>query len=59
MGHSTYEDIMKVILIFQKYDELPKGTNASFICLVPKLENPHRLEEYRPISLVGCVHKII
>jgi len=26
---------------------------------VPKLENPIRLNENRPISLVGCIYKII
>jgi len=33
----------------------PKGCNTSFIALVPKTENPIGLEEFRPISLVGCV----
>ena len=37
----------------------PRGTNASFICLIPKNDNPQHLSEYRPISLVGCVYKIV
>ena len=37
----------------------PRGTNASFLCLIPKVENPQQLGEFRPISLVGCMYKII
>ena len=29
------------------------------MCLVPKLENPQSLCDFRPISLVGCLYKII
>jgi len=36
-----------------------KGTNASFITLVSKVVNPQQLNDFRPISLVGCVYKII
>jgi len=38
---------------------IPKGCNASFITLIPKSENPQSFEEYRPISLVGCLYKIL
>ena len=37
----------------------PRGSNASFLCLIPKVENPQQLGEFRPISLVGCLYKII
>ncbi|XP_068504142.1 uncharacterized protein [Phaseolus vulgaris] len=37
----------------------PRGTNALFLCLIPKVENPQQLDEFRPISLVGCLYKII
>ena len=33
--------------------------NSSFLCLIPKVENPQQLGEFRPISLVGCLYKII
>jgi len=33
--------------------------NASFIALVPKKRNPLKLDDHRPISLVGCTYKII
>ena len=37
----------------------PRGSNASFITLIPKLKDPQNLCEYRPISLIGCVYKIV
>ncbi|XP_068466211.1 uncharacterized protein [Phaseolus vulgaris] len=38
---------------------IPKGCNASFIALVPKVRNPVSLDYFRPISLVGAMYKII
>lgn len=29
------------------------------MALVPKIKNPHKLSEYWPISLLGCLYKII
>ena len=37
----------------------PRGSNASFICLIPKSDNPQQLCYFRPISLMGCLFKII
>jgi len=44
---------------FHREGKIPKGCNASFLTLIPKSENPQSLEEYRPISLVGCMYKIL
>jgi len=27
--------------------------------LIPKVDNPQQLDDFRPISLVGCLYKII
>jgi len=35
------------------------GSNASFLALIPKVHDPHNLNEYRPISLIGCMYKIV
>ena len=37
----------------------PKGLNSSFIALIPKLKDPQHISDFRPISLIGCVYKII
>ncbi|KAL4320202.1 hypothetical protein GQ457_18G015870 [Hibiscus cannabinus] len=33
--------------------------NQSFVVLIPKRSNPVLIEDYRPISLVGCVYKLL
>jgi len=37
---------------FHTNGKLPKGTIASFIPLVPKMENPQELGDFRLISLI-------
>jgi len=38
---------------------MTKGTNASFISLIAKVDNPQNLNDFIPISLVGCLYKIV
>jgi len=52
-------DVMNAVQSFVEGGSWPKGTNASFITLVPKVVNPQILNDFRPISLVGCVYKIV
>ncbi|GJU27859.1 RNA-directed DNA polymerase, eukaryota [Tanacetum coccineum] len=37
----------------------PKGGNASFIALIPKMQDAKVVKDYRPISLIGSMYKII
>ena len=53
------EDFMAALSLFHETRSIPKGCNASFIALVPKVRDPSKLEQYRPISLVGAMYKII
>lgn len=36
-----------------------KGLNSSFISLIPKRLNPVMIENYRPISLIGSIYKVL
>lgn len=36
-----------------------KITNESYICLIPKKANSFRIKDFRPISLVSSLYKII
>ncbi|XP_060968361.1 uncharacterized protein LOC133035936 [Cannabis sativa] len=36
-----------------------QGLNFTFICLIPKVNNPTRMEQFRPISLCNFPYKII
>jgi len=38
---------------------MSRACKASFIKLVPKKDNPYNLNEFRLISLVECVYKIL
>ncbi|GKD40295.1 RNA-directed DNA polymerase, eukaryota [Tanacetum coccineum] len=38
---------------------LPDGCNSSFIALIPKVPDAKFVTEFRPISLIGCVYKVI
>ncbi|GAU48313.1 hypothetical protein TSUD_405300 [Trifolium subterraneum] len=38
---------------------LTTGINVTFIALIPKVESPQRLNDFRPISLVGSLYKIL
>jgi hypothetical protein len=44
---------------FHRNGKLTKGINATFIALIPKVDNPQRLNDFRPISLVGSLYKIL
>nr|GEY86829.1 RNA-directed DNA polymerase, eukaryota, reverse transcriptase zinc-binding domain protein [Tanacetum cinerariifolium] len=37
----------------------PRGCNASFIALIPKVTDAKFVTDFRPISLIGCVYKVI
>nr|KYP66721.1 Transposon TX1 uncharacterized [Cajanus cajan] len=53
------EDIVRMMKEFHANGKLPKGTNSTFITLIPKVDDPQSLGDYRPISLVGCLYKIL
>jgi len=50
---------LRAVNSFHFYGSWPKGSNASFMSLISKVDNPQGLNEYRPISLVGSMFKII
>nr|KAJ0184913.1 hypothetical protein LSAT_V11C900471370 [Lactuca sativa] len=52
-------DIDLAIKDFESTGVIDRGCNSSFIILVPKTSDPISLCEYRPISLIGCIYKII
>ncbi|GAU48811.1 hypothetical protein TSUD_406440 [Trifolium subterraneum] len=38
---------------------LPKGICSYFLTLIPKVSSPQALGDFRPISLLGCLYKLI
>ncbi|XP_077245928.1 uncharacterized protein LOC143885616 [Tasmannia lanceolata] len=52
-------DIMKFFDEFFDGLVLDKGTGATFITLIPKVAGASKITEFRPISLVGCLYKVL
>jgi hypothetical protein len=57
--HIIKEDIYKLCMDFFSERVDLQAINNSFITLVPKVNTPTNLNEFRPISLIDCVVKII
>ncbi|GKV15742.1 hypothetical protein SLEP1_g26499 [Rubroshorea leprosula] len=53
------EDVYAFLAEFHENGKLVKGSNTSFIVLIRKKENPQSFGDYRPISLIGSMYKII
>jgi hypothetical protein len=53
------EDFITVMGEFHSNGRMVRGANSSFIVLIPKNKNPVKLADYRPISLIGCIYKVI
>ncbi|GLT59681.1 hypothetical protein SLA2020_324880 [Shorea laevis] len=59
MWSTLKKEICEFIREFHRNGKLVKGSNASFIVLVPKKTNPQGMNDFRPISLIGSMYKII
>lgn len=53
------DDVIKFVQHFETTRKIANGCNSSFITLVPKCKDPVTLGEYRPISLISCMYKVI
>ena len=53
------EDFMRFMTEFHRNGKLTKGVNSTFIALIPKVTSPQRLNDFGPISLVGCMYKVL
>ncbi|MCH91399.1 cysteine-rich receptor-like protein kinase [Trifolium medium] len=52
-------DVMRFISEFHRNGKLTKGLNVTFIALIPKVDSPQRLNDFRPISLLSSLYKIL
>nr|GEV11082.1 hypothetical protein [Tanacetum cinerariifolium] len=52
-------DVYAAVIHFFIHGEIPKGCNSSFIALIPKIPDANLVKDYRPISLIGSLSKII
>ncbi|GJX30644.1 putative RNA-directed DNA polymerase [Tanacetum coccineum] len=52
-------DVVSFVKDFEVSAFIPQGCNSSFITLVPKVDDPLVVGDFRPISLIGSQYKII
>ena len=50
---------MQIFHDFHSSHKFEKSLNATFIALIPKIVGANDLKDFRPISLVGGIYKII
>ena len=53
------EDLMRVFAEFHNSGIINQSTNASFIVLLPKKIQTKKISNFRPISLITCLYKVI
>ncbi|GKC76255.1 RNA-directed DNA polymerase, eukaryota, reverse transcriptase zinc-binding domain protein [Tanacetum coccineum] len=52
-------DVVDAVTSFFHHGQFPKGNNSSFITLIPKTRDANMVKDFRPISLIGSMYKII
>nr|GEX45471.1 RNA-directed DNA polymerase, eukaryota [Tanacetum cinerariifolium] len=52
-------DLYDAIVQFFKFGMFPRGCNSSFITLIRKVTDAKFVNDFRPISLIGSVYKVI
>jgi len=50
---------MRFLVEFHRNGKLTKELNSTFIALIPKVNSPQRFNDFRPISPVGCMYKVL
>jgi mannosylglycoprotein endo-beta-mannosidase len=53
------DDLLDLAKNFFKTGRLPKGVNHAYIHLIPKTASPVGFKDFRPISLIHIIYKII
>ncbi|GJU16143.1 RNA-directed DNA polymerase, eukaryota [Tanacetum coccineum] len=52
-------DVYEAVQYFFSHGVFPNGCNSSFIALIPKIPDANLVKDFRPISLIGSLYKII
>nr|GFB72479.1 RNA-directed DNA polymerase, eukaryota [Tanacetum cinerariifolium] len=56
----TKEGVKKAAVdCFFTYGDMPNGCNSNFIALIPKIIDANMVKDFRPISLIGSLYKVI
>lgn len=53
------DDIINAVKLFFASGVMPDGINSTVIVLIPKIDSPSRLTDFRPIDLCNVIYKVI
>ena len=53
------DDFIRFMSEFHRNEKLSRGINNTFIDLIPKVESPRLLANFRMISMVGIIYKVL
>jgi hypothetical protein len=53
------DDLVAEVLQAVNTCKIPEGWNKTTIVLIPKVDNPEKVSQFRPISLCNVVYKVI
>lgn len=53
------DKVLECFANFEHIHNLPKGFNSSFLALIPKVVSPQNVQDYRPISLLNSLPKLL
>ena len=57
--HIIGDNVVAAVLEFLNSSYMPPALNHTFIVLIPKIKNPVKVSDFRPISLCNVIYKII
>ena len=57
--HIIGPDVTNVVLTTLNTGHVPEDLNTTFIALIPKIKEPKKVSDFRPISLCNVVYKLI
>ncbi|GJU23916.1 RNA-directed DNA polymerase, eukaryota [Tanacetum coccineum] len=52
-------EVFEAVKYFFIHNNFPIGCNSAFIALIPKIPDANMVKDFRPISLIGSIYKII
>nr|GEW28263.1 RNA-directed DNA polymerase, eukaryota, reverse transcriptase zinc-binding domain protein [Tanacetum cinerariifolium] len=52
-------DVVEAVQFFFQDGKMAKGCNSTFIALIPKIPDTNMVKDFRPISLIGSLYKVI
>ena len=59
MWHLIGDEFNACIYEFFRSGVLPSRANMTWVTLIPKFDDACELKDYRPISMIGCIYKVV